>query len=127
MVVTMKDILNLRWFYTEIKDQTLSIRTAYKFTKLFNQVDTELEFYQEQIQQISQEFGELDEEGSLIPMDDGQSIKIKPDKIIECNEKVSELLNLEVNIDDCTFTLNELEGVSLSVSQMQAISKFICE
>ncbi len=127
MVVTMNELLSFRMFYEEVKDESLPIRTAYKFTKLFNKIDEELNFYQEQIQKLSQEYGEVDKDGNLIPLEDGMSIKIKPNKIVECQQKVDELLNLEVEVGDFSFTMDELDGLSLSIANMRAISKFICE
>ena len=127
MKVLMNEILAFQQFYEKIKDEHFPMKTAYKFMKFFKRVDEELTFYQKQIVQISEDYGERDSEGNLVLLEDNQSIKIQKEKIEECQKKLDELLNIETEIDEITFSLDELETLNLSLSDLQLIEKFITE
>lgn len=127
MQIKMNEVLSFQFFYTEVKNKSLPIKTAYKFTKLFNKVEEELKFYQEQIVKISEEYGERDSEGGLVLLESGNGIKIKPELIEECQLKITELLEIEVEIGEITFSIDELEGVEISIEDMNLLSKIITD
>ena len=77
MEITMKDILPLNEFYQRVKNNNkLSIKTAYKFSKLFSNLDNEVAFYQNKISELIQKYGARDENGNLISTDDKNYISI---------------------------------------------------
>jgi hypothetical protein len=51
----------------------------------------------------------------LIPHPNG-GYKIIEDKVEECNKTIEEILDTEIEINDIEFTLDELEGLELSLA-----------
>ena len=72
------------------------------------------------------QFLERDENDKLIPHPNG-GYKIIEDKIEECNKTIEEILNTEIEINDIEFTLDELEGLDLSLAQIEAMMAVIKE
>jgi hypothetical protein len=104
----------------------LSLKTTYKFAKLMRKVEEELAFYQKKFNEIIEEFG-VKENGEYKLTPDGQSIVILPGKEIECNQRLIELRNLDVRIDGITFTIEELEGIDVSISELSCLMPLIEE
>ena len=127
MKIKLVEILNFQSFYETIKDKKLPIKTAYKFTKFFNKVDEEIVFYQTKIREISESYGERDQDGNLVFLEGGRGVKIQESKITACQEEIRDLTNLEVEIDDIAFSTSELEGLELTVEELYPVMAFITE
>lgn len=125
MTLKLKDVLSIQELYSFINDQSLPIQLAYKFTKLFNALDVESEFYNKQLQNIINHYGERDENNELVTTDQGY--KIQPDQYEVCSAEINRLLELEVQINAPTFTLEELSVLNLTLAQMQKIFLLIEE
>ena len=121
----MYEILELQTLYNSIANIKLPLKTTYKFARLLKRAELELEFYQTKFQEIIQEYGERDENGQYKVFDDGQSIAIIAGKEQECSEKLTELRNLDVEINDIKFTIEELEGIDVSISELACIMSLI--
>lgn len=123
----LSDILGFTELYQTLKSQKVSAKTAYKLSRLSRAIATETDFYYSEIQKIISEYAVLDENGNPAQTEDGQGIKIQQGKEVECTEKIQELQNLEVEIPDITFTLEELGNIEFTIDQMNEFSKFIIE
>ena len=88
--------------------------------------DEEIAFYQEKFREIVEEYG-VKENGEYKLTSDGQSITIIPGKEIECNTKIAELRNLEVPIENIKFSIEELEGIDISISELSCLMSLIEE
>ena len=95
----MYEILEIANLYESIKNVKMPLKTTYKFTKLIKQAEEEITFYQTKFQEIIENYG-AKENGQFKLTADGSSIAIIPGKELECNEKIYELRNIEVNIDN---------------------------
>ena len=122
----MYEILELPNLYNSIKDAKLPLKTTYKFARLMRRVEEELSFYQTKFSEIVKEYG-VTENGQLKISPDGNSIAIIPGKENECNMKIQELRNLEVEISGITFTIEELTGLDISISEMASLMSLIEE
>lgn len=122
----MYEILELPNLYNSIKDAKLPLKTTYKFARLMRRVEEELNFYQTKFSEIVKEYG-VTENGQLKISPDGNSIAIIPGKENECNMKIQELRNLEVEISGITFTIEELAGLDISISEMASLMSLIEE
>lgn len=122
----MYEILAVQDFYPSIQNQKLPVKTAYKLTRLGRRIGEELDFYQKEFQHILDDYAQK-ENGQLIYSDDMASIKIIPGKEDECAQKINELRNLDVDLDDFSFGINEFDGINLTISQMNSILPFINE
>ena len=122
----MTELIQLPSLISKLRNRNLPIRTAYKFTKLANIVESEAIFYQEQFTKIVQDYGRQDENGYVFS-EDGSTIAIISGKEEECKEKINELQSIEVETPGITFTLEELENLNLTVSELQVLFPLITE
>lgn len=120
----MYEILELQTLYNSIANIKLPLKTTYKFTRLMKRAEEELTFYQQKFNEIVEEYG-VKENGEYKLTPDGQSIVIIPGKEVECNNKLAELRNLEVQIDGIKFSIEELEGIDVSISELSCLMSLI--
>ena len=120
----MYEILDLQNLYTSIATVKLPLKTTYKFTRLMKRAEEEIAFYQEKFREIVEEYG-VKENGEYKLASDGQSVVIVPGKETECNAKLVELRNLDAQIDDIKFSIEELEGIDVSISELACLMSLI--
>lgn len=120
----MYEVLELQNLYNSIANIKLPLKTTYKFTRLMKRAEEELAFYQEKFREIVEEYG-VKENGQYKLTPDGQSIEIIPGKEVECNTKLAELRNLDVLIDGIKFSIEELEGIDVSISELSCLMSLI--
>ena len=121
----MNQVVEFQKFYENIKNMKFPLKTAYKLNKLITQVNNEISFYQQKFSEIINEFGKRDENGEFVYSQDGSSIEIVEGRQSECQEKVNELQNLEAEIQDIFFTIDELDGLNLTLYEMNCLLPFI--
>jgi hypothetical protein len=122
----MYEVIELQNLYSSIANIKLPLKTTYKFTRLMRRAEEELAFYQDKFREIVEEYG-VKENGQYKLTPDGQSIAIIPGKEVECNTKLAELRNLDVLIDGIKFTIEELEGIDVSISELSCLMSLIEE
>ncbi len=120
----MYEVIELQNLYSSIANIKLPLKTTYKFTRLMRRAEEELAFYQEKFREIVEECG-VKENGQYKLTPDGQSIAIIPGKEVECNAKLAELRNLEVLIDGIKFSIEELDGIDVSISELSCLMSLI--
>lgn len=126
MEISMQEVLELQPIYEIVKTKILPMKTSYKLAQLFKVIEEKFGFYQNQINLIITEYGEKDENGQYI-QSDNDTIKIKSDKLMECQEKINELVNLKIEVPNISFTFEELELLELTVEQFMYLMKFCTE
>ena len=117
-------ILNLPHVYETILEKNLPFSLAYKLNKLAEAVNKELEFYRNSMTKLIDEYAEK-ENGQPVLLENGD-IKIIPEKITECQQRINELQNVEITID-ISFTPKELEPLEMSIKDLQNLMPFIKE
>ena len=120
----MYEALALQNFYTSVHDKKMPIKTAYKLSRLAKRVEEEAQFYQKEFARIVNEYA-LKENGQLVYSEDMASIKVIPGKEEECNEKVVELKELEVDFSQFEFAIEEFEAFELTLAEMSSILPLI--
>ena len=126
MKIKRFELNNIREVILQIGDKKGPIKTQYKLVKLKKIADEEQQIYQDLVDKNCMQFLERDENDKLIPHPNG-GYKIIEDKIEECNKTIEEILNTEIEINDIEFTLDELEGLDLSLAQIEAMMAVIKE
>lgn len=126
MKMTMAEVLTINALYPMFQERRMPIKIAYKFSKLFRYLKDEVDFYHKSLNKIIDECAEKDENGELIFLSD-ESIKLKPEYIPRFKEETDSLLAIEVTIPDIKFNLDEMDGIELNISEVNALSKFIEE
>lgn len=119
-------LINATKVFGQITQEKISPKLAYKILKLCKGASEEEQFYDKKRSEIIQEYAIKDENGQVKISDDGM-ITIIPDKIPEVEKALRELNELEVEAPNIKFTLDELEELKLSVSDMFALEAFIEE
>ena len=114
-LMKMYEILELPNLYESIANMKLSLKTSYKFNRLMRRAEEEIAFYQQKFKEIVDEYG-VKENGEYKFTPDGSSVLIVPGKESECNEKLIELRNLDIPITNITFSIDELDGLDVSIS-----------
>ena len=111
MQIKMAKVLNLNPIYQKVKAQVLPVKTAYKFSKLFNVLDKEAHFYSEELNKLIMEYAERDETGAPKMIDNGTGVQLQKD----------------VDVPDVSFTLEELDKLELSIEEFDLLFPFITE
>lgn len=122
----MYEILDFSKVYNSIKDEKMSIKTAYKLNKLIKKIEEENNFYNIKFHEIIEQYAEKNDQGEYQYIDEN-SIKIKEGKEQECYKKVSELQNLEIEIPNINFSIEELGDINLTIDTVNMLMPFIEE
>ena len=123
----MYEVIEFASLYEKIKESKMPLKTAYNFSRLMRQLEKEIVFYQTEFTKIIQSYAKKDENGKFITTDDGESVEIISGKEIECNTKIFELKNLDVEISDISFKLEELGNLDLTIGEISCILSLIEE
>jgi len=123
MKLTFSQLLQIQQIYP-INDK-LPFKTAYTFAKLGEVIEQELKFYYTKMNEVISEYSIKDADGKPELTPDGNSIKIDPNKLEECQKQLEELHNVEVDIGDITFTEEALEALTLTTQQVFALMPLI--
>ena len=123
----MREAIELSNLYESIKTLKLPIKIAYKFNRLMKQLETDLSFYQKKFSAIIDDCAKRDEHGQYCYTLDGTGVQIIEEKRVECNKRISELLELEIQVEGVVFSIEELEVLDLSVMQLESLMPFITE
>ena len=122
----MYEILDFSKVYNSIKDEKMSIKTAYKLNKLIKKIEEENNFYNIKFHEIIEQYAEKNDQGEYQYIDEN-SIRIKEGKEQECYKKVSELQNLEIETPNITFSIEELGDINLTIDTVNMLMPFIEE
>ena len=127
MKIKMYQILEFENIYNKLKDEKMSVKTAYKFSKLTREIENERFFYQTKLQSIIETYGEKDDEGNFVLTEDKNGVQIKKGEIEKCQREVAELTNLDVEINGIEISIEELENFKLTLQDMEILVPFIKE
>lgn len=127
MQLKMQDILGFSACYESIKVQKLPMKVAYRLAQLAKAADNEMQFYRDKLQAIVMEYGEMDSNGQPVPTEDGEGIKLKSGSEAACYKAMQELQEIEINMPDIFFTVEELDTIELSAIEISTLLPFIKE
>lgn len=123
--ITIDTAIDLEANEEAFSSQTMPLKGAYKLNKIFHEIADLTDASKQQFNNLIIEYSEKDEEGNPVVLEDG-SIKIQPDKIDECNEKISNLMNEEIEIDNYDLDIEQLgDNFNLSLEQMDKLSRIL--
>lgn len=125
ITVTMQQALDFRKAYLSFNEIKLPLKAAYKLTKIKQGVEKETEYYAQKFQEIVETYAKKDENGNLLYNEDGTQILIKDGMVLECNEKLEELHQLEVGIENYNLTIDDLgDDVQVTTEDLDALMPF---
>lgn len=120
------NLLQARKAIGNYANEPVAPRLAYKMMKFLKTTETEESFLNEKLKNIAEEYSAKDADGKMIATENGE-VKISVDKINECNAKIMELYDTEVETPTIRFFLDELDALKISASDMRDLDDFIDE
>lgn len=122
-IITLIDAAKI---FSQFAQTKISSKLAYKIMKFCKSVATEEEFYNMKRNEIIDTYATKDENGQIVTDDNGMIVIIK-DRIADANKAMNDLNNIEVDVPNIKFTLDELDSLELSVAEMFTLDAFIEE
>ena len=116
MNTNMSQIIQLAKFFEGIKDSQVPIKTAYKLHQLKKEVDSNLAFYQKNVQRITERYAESTAQEEILIAKENQSAFYK---------EIEELLNLSIELSEINFEISEFDNLRLPFEVLEPIFNFI--
>ena len=124
----MIDALNFLEAYSSIKNKPLKINIIYKLSKCLEECEKERDFYQQQLANILNKYAKKDENGNFIYTDEKTGILIDESQQKACEKELSELLTLDININEKYFIkITDIADLELDIETFNKIKPFIVE
>ena len=125
MTLKMYQLNDFPSFFEKVKSQKLPFKTSYRLTMLAQEIQKHLDFYQESFRNLLMEYGKKDEGGNLMPTADGQGVLLVEETMNEAYQKLAELRDLDVELPDTKFSVDDFDKIELSPEEMIVIMPFI--
>jgi hypothetical protein len=125
MTLKMYQIIDFPSFFSKIKSQKLPFKTSYHLTILAQEIEKHIGFYQEKFHELIMNYAKKDEEGNLVPSEDGSGVMLAEETMQEAYSKLAELRDLDVELPDIKISIDDLSEVELSIVEMNVILPFI--
>lgn len=120
------DLLHARKAIGAHVNDSVSSHLAYKIMKLLKTTDQEEIFFSQQMSNLIEKYSEKGNDGKAISSENG-GIRIQSSLVEECNLKITDLQNTEVDTPKITFMLGELDEIKMTASEMMALDALIVE
>ena len=126
MKLTNERILGDAARLAQISHKELPIKVSYAIAKNISKLEAELKTYNAEREKLIEKYSEKDEHGKTIVVENNQ-IKLQPEHLADWNKDMKELLSIENDIDIHQFSIEELNGHSVSASELMVIDYMIIE
>ena len=125
MTLKMYQLTELTPIFDKMKSSKLPFKTAYRVTLLMQETEKHLNFYQESFRNLLNEYGKKDENGNVMPTEDGQGVLLAEETMQEAYQKLGELRELDVELSDYKFDLDAFGDIEISPQEMILLVPFI--
>ena len=125
MTIKMYQLVDFPVFFQKVKSQKLPFKTSYRLTLLATEVQKHIDFYQESFRNLLNEYGKKDENGNLMPTEDGQGVLLIEETMNEAYQKLAELRELDVELPDTKFSVDDFGDIEMSPEEMIIVMPFI--
>lgn len=122
--VKISSLLNGTEALQKLAGADLKAKLAWQVARLLKAAEAELQSFNETRMTLIKKYGEKDTEGELITDEKG-NCKIPPEDINTFTAELNELLNTEVEINVNKISINDLENMSFTPSEMTLLEEFI--
>lgn len=123
MIVPRNNLPILANIFQRISNVKFNIDTQYKLLKLKKAIAEEEEIYEQQLERLK-EYCLRDENGNFIRNEEG-GLAVDTERIEECTTIVTEINNIQIQVPDIYFSLDELSPLELTFSELEALDPFI--
>jgi hypothetical protein len=110
-------------------NKELPIKTSYSLSKLMKNLETEYKLLMEKQSEFINKYAERDDKNKIVMSEKDefgrQGAKIKEGLMEECNIKLNELYDIEVDINFQPISIELLGDISISPKDLLVLDKFI--
>lgn len=124
MKLTNRKIVNTINSIGTVSNRSLPIKASYAISKNLLKLEKEAEIYNLEREKLLDKYSEKDEAGQRA-VDKNGNVIIKKEHIEDWNREITELLDIEVEIDIHKFDLAVLDHVEISPQELMAIDFMI--
>lgn len=111
---------------SEISKKQLPVKVSYAIAKNIAKIEAELNVYNKEREKLLDKYAVKDEHGN-ISVDENNQIKIREEYITDWNRDIKELLSIENEVDIYKFSIDALEGYSMTPAELMIIDYMIEE
>ena len=110
----LKELIQLRQILGALANQKMSIKSSYSIARFISQTNDAEIIYNQKIQELINEFGDRDQQNKF-KTDDNGSISIKEGKEQECNDKIAEIDNFEIDVPQLTISEKDIDNLDSKI------------
>lgn len=110
----LKELIQLRQILGALANQKMSIKSSYSIARFISQTNDAEIIYNQKIQELINEFGDRDQQNKL-KTDENGSISIKEGKEQECNDKIAEIDNFEIDVPQLTISEKDIDNLDSKI------------
>lgn len=121
MEITISEILNAKPVLEELVEQDISIKTAYRLSRIIKELNNELQTFEEQRQKLVQKHGEQQEdapEGNIV---------VPEENMAPFQQELAELLTATINLNCKPMHVDEFGDIKIKTSRLLLIDSFLME
>lgn len=96
--ITVNEMINIYGTLNELMSKNFSGKNAFNIARLARELNKELETFDQARKQVVDKYTLRDSDGNPV-MDEQGNIKVIPDKVEECNQDFSTLLNSQLELN----------------------------
>lgn len=122
--VKISSLLNSTEALQKLASADLKAKLAWQVARLLKAAEAELQSFNETRMTLIKKYGEKDAEGELVTDDKG-NCKILPESINTFTAELNELIATEVEISVNKISINDLENINFTPSEMTLLEDFI--
>lgn len=119
-------ILNDSTKLAEIAQKQLPIKASYAIAKNLSKLEAELKTYNAERDKLIEKYSRKDEQGKTIIGENNQ-VGIQEDHLNDWNKDIQELLAIENEVNIHTFSIDVLDGCSMTPAELMLIGYMITE
>ena len=124
ITMTLNDIFNAVPTLREISNKEFPGFVTFKIARIIRELDKEIQLFESEREKIAYKFGEKDDNGQLIVLDNG-NIKIPDESIVECNQELQALFSTEVEINASKLPVNIFETIEMTPTQAMNLEPIV--
>ena len=122
----LQNIVQLGEVLNSLSNQKMPINIGYKIMKLEKEIENDIAFYKQKLEEIISMYGQKDEEGKFVTLDNG-NIKISEGMEEECINAFTVLDNTETDLPKTKLPIEALSSIELTPRELKILSDIIEE
>jgi hypothetical protein len=126
MKLSNEKILNDAVQLSKLSQKELPIKVSYAIAKNISKIESELKTYNKERDKLIEKYSQKDEHGKTI-IDENNRIKLKEEHLEDWDKDIKELLAIENEVDIHKFSIEALNGFSMTPTELRVIDYMIEE